>query len=290
MLLLPGREKIESTSQLCAALGAGMTRCFALDTSLECVTVQGGLPAVDLLRIDVSSARLIDGESPLPTPPSRTAERERIASAGRLEMLGEPVRVGEDACVNFRFCASGVQFEVMTDENDIRWLAIADAEEGSAEVDVDRKAVEGLFLRGTRIAAQNHGLEIERAGLTLSSSEDRSVGLDAEIIVRRKRLSAAIMVCGHLTLDQELNAGFFGLSCSGKGAIGALACALIKKHLRKLESKRFPLLGFNLAGLKLREMNVEVGTEKSLHARAIFGGTNFGPQQTLQESGSCRLL
>jgi hypothetical protein len=271
MVLLPGRGEIDSTSELSTALSAGISRVFVPEVSSECVSVQGDLPIIDLLRINVSSACLVDGNSRLPVPGVETAERQPLGFARRVELVGESVRVREDGCLNFQLCASGVQLETRTDENNTRWLAIADAEEGSAHVDVDRRAIEGLFLRGAQIAAQDFGLEVERAGLTLSPHQGQSATFDAEVTVRRRRLSATLSVGGRLLLDHELNAGFSELSCSGKGALGTLACAIIKRHLSKLENKRFPLLGFNLGGLRLRKMNVQVDTEGSLHAKAVFG-------------------
>jgi hypothetical protein len=285
MVLLPGRGQIDSSSQLSAALTAGINRAFVPEAPSECVSVQGDLPAIDLLRIDVSSARLVDGNNSLPVPGMETAERQPLGLARRMELVGEPVRVTDHACLNFQLCASDVRLETRTDENNTRWLAIADAEEGSAHVDVDRRAIEGLFLRGAQIAAQGYGLEVERAGLTLSPHQGQSVTFDAEVTVRRRRLSATLSVGGRLLFDQELNAGFSELSCSGKGAVGTLACAIIKRHLSKLENKRFPLLGFNLGGLRLREMNVEVGAEGSLHAKAVFG-SHATPQQTSLRHGN----
>jgi hypothetical protein len=286
MVLLPGRGQIDSASQLRAALDAGIARAFLIDTSRECVTVKGSLPAIDLLRIDVSSARLVDGDRPLPVPGSKTAERQPLGSAGRIELVGESVQVSEGGCLKFQFCASGVQLEARTDENEVRWLAIADAEEGSAHLDVDRSAVEELFLRGVQIAAQGYGLEAKQGGLTLSPHKDQSVKFDAEITIRRRRLSATVSAGGHLLLDHELNACFSDLSCSGKGAIGKLASTLIKRHLSKLEDKRFPLLGFNFGGLRLRDIIVEVGAEGSLHAKAIFGGHVSPPDTVLPQESS----
>jgi hypothetical protein len=289
MLLLPGREKIESRSQLCAAILAGINHCFVLDTVRECVEVQGELPDLDLLRINLSSARLLEGDTPLPTPGSETANRQPVAIATRMEMVGEPVRVTENACVNFQLCASGARFEAVTDENGTRWLAIADVDTGNAQVDVERKAIEGLFLRGARLAAQSYGLEIEQADITLCSSQDRSVGFEVQTVVRRNRLHAAISIAGDLSLDEKLNAEFSGLTCHGKGAIGKLASALIKRHLSDLQSNRFPLLGFNFSGLRMREMNVEVGVEGSLHVKAIFDN-QVSPQQTTSPYGSSQKL
>jgi hypothetical protein len=199
--------------------------------------------------------------------------------------VGEPVRVTENACVNFLLCASGVRFEAVTDKNGTRWLALADADTGNARIDVERKAIEGLFLRGARLAAQSYSLEIERADITLCSSQDQSVGFEVQTVVRRNRLHAAISIAGDLAVDEKLTAEFSGLTCYGKGAIGTLASALIKRHLSDLQSNRFPLLGFNFSGLRMREMNVEVGAEGSLHVKAIFGN-QVSPQQTTLPHGS----
>jgi hypothetical protein len=63
----------------------------------------------------------------------------------------------------------------------------------------------------------------------------------------------------------------------------------VLRNLGKLQNKRFPLLGFNFGGLRLREMNVEVGNEGSLHVKAIFGtqlARNKQPCRT-EEVGRC---
>jgi hypothetical protein len=112
------------------------------------------------------------------------------------------------------------------------------------------------------------GVQLE-ARIDENDSRCQSVIFDAEITIRRKRLSAELSASGLLLLDHELNASFSELSCSGKGAIGTLASALIKRNLGKLQNQRFPLLGFNFGGLRLREMNVEVGTDHSTLERSL---------------------
>lgn len=235
------------------------------------VTIEDeAFPILRRLAVDLTSAR-IDAGNPPPNP-SAIEAREPGVTARTFLVQAHPLHIEDAGGVNLLVDANNVELWLCTDRNHRRWLVPHRAGHGHAQLDIAEDDVANLFLRGAELAVSQHGVEIEDTHIRLSPLGDRMVRLEARVTARKFIFSATVTIRGTMRVDDELNAHFSDLHCSGDGKMGQLASAVIAPHLTKLEERALPLLGISLGEIRLHHAAVNVTDAGSLHVTARFGG------------------
>ena len=79
-------------------------------------------------------------------------------------------------------------------------------------------------------------------------------------------LSTSLRITGQVDLDEELNARISGLDCTGEGAMGGIACGVLKPHLEKIDGRQFSLMSLPLGEVRLRDVQIAAGDKLSITA------------------------
>ena len=85
-----------------------------------------------------------------------------------------------------------------------------------------------------------------------------------------KTIRGAVTFAGRLDVDDRLVATLSELNVAGEGMMIALAVNMIRGRLAAFEGKEFPLTTFAVGGVRLRDVQLQVGDE--LAVTAAFGG------------------
>jgi hypothetical protein len=79
-----------------------------------------------------------------------------------------------------------------------------------------------------------------------------------------------VTFAGRVDVDDRLVARLSELDVAGEGMMVALAVNMVRGRVTALEGKEFPLTAFALGGVRLRDVQLQVGDE--LTVTAAFGG------------------
>jgi hypothetical protein len=104
----------------------------------------------------------------------------------------------------------------------------------------------------------------------LRSRSERALDVAVKVRAKKLFLSANVRINGSAEIDEQLTARLSGLSCTGDGTLGSLACGFLTPHLQRFEGRAFPLLALSLGDVRLRDVRVAAGDELRVSAR--FGG------------------
>ena len=118
-------------------------------------------------------------------------------------------------------------------------------------------------------AAAVQGVTIENVRIALQTRDDRALEVVVQVRAKKLFLSAKVRLSGGVAIDEQLNARLSGLTCTGEGALGSLACGFLTPHLQRFDGREFSLLALPLGEVKLRNVRVAAGDE--LRVSAQFG-------------------
>jgi hypothetical protein len=222
-------------------------------------------PNVDELTITLDGAKLRPNA---PLPPKPVAPTELALRVDDLTISGRNVSFGT-ASANLLLRARDVQFDRGADSDGNIVLLIKSAAEGTIEVSASKRDIENLIAQVAKTQAERQGVTIENVTLTTKSRDSRSI--DAEVQLRAKKLffTAVVRISASLAIDELMTAKLSGVSCSGDGAIGTLACSVLDPHLQKLNGRAVPLMALPLGNVQLRDVRLVSGDE--LKVSAEFG-------------------
>ena len=187
---------------------------------------------------------------------------------GRLELRGSKIRV-QGAAIDLVCEARDVAIGQVRDATENLVLVLQRAAEGSIEVNLAISDLENLVRAGAEAAAGKHGVTIEDVRIELVSRGERALDLAVQVRAKKLFLSANIRISGSAAIDEQMNARLSGLTCSGDGTLGSLACGFISPHLQRFDGREFSLLALPLGEMKMRDVQIAVGSE--LHVTAQFG-------------------
>jgi hypothetical protein len=266
MIPLGGNDFPATAADLADSLRAALREVVRLPDERAAVAVDA-----DRLRIDLSGGVV--------TVPGQLADTAGVGQTKpgpafkSLEVLAHPVAV-EGAKIDFDLTAGAVSFNFDRTRAGRPVLTLASATDGRVVVRVSRAELLALVTAKARAAAKEKGVEIERIDLNLTQLGPRSVRLEAKAPVQTKALfktvRGAVTFAGRLDVDDRLVAKLSELNVAGEGMMIALAVNMVRGRITALEGKEFPLTTFALGGVRLRDVQLQVGDE--LAVTAAFGG------------------
>jgi hypothetical protein len=261
MLPLAGPQLPASSQDLAQALKGGLS---ARGLSAREITANGAWPTLDLVRLDLTGARISRAQ----LPDKAGDERCSGFTASRFELVAAPAEL-ESTPVHISLQADQAEFDFTPAQAGESWMLMQRAAHGEVMVEVARADIERLVQTLATEAAGQHGVEIKGVKVNFTSRGPRAVSITAEVTAKMFIASAALTLSGDVDLDDRLNAQVSNLRFHGDGMIANLAGGFIRPQLAKLEGRKIPLTGFALGEISLRDVQLETG--ETLRLRAQFG-------------------
>jgi len=265
MFYLGGADFPETADGLAKAVAAGLAQMLELPARPP-VKFEGAFPAID--RADVNLTGAVARIDKMPAPPKGVKSVKPAASAGQLNISGQPVKL-ETAAVELSLTAQAARFDYGRDSGGRPMLLLADAKDGRLSVQIRNSDIQQLVLAAATKAAAAQGVQVQEAKLNLSQTAERSIGIEARVKAKKMFMSAVILVRGQLNIDATMIARLTNLSCSGEGVMGTMACGLIQPHLNELQNRELPLTALSLGEIRLRDLKLDVTDKVSV--KAEFG-------------------
>jgi hypothetical protein len=267
MFPLAGKKFPTSVEELRGAISDALTDVFALPGDGSGVTISGGaLPSIKTVRIDLDDAAVTANKPP--PKPIGTGKRAPGPHVDKLELSGQPIKY-EQAKLNLKLSAAGLQFDFDRDKRGRPLLVLTDARSGKVDARISKEDLEHLLTEAVTAAAKQQGVTVQDVDLELTSAGKRSVEADVRVKAKKMMMSGVVHVTGRLDIDDELNATVSNLNVEGEGVIGKTAAAFLKGKVKDYDGTTVPLMTFSLGDLTLRDLKIDL--KKDLHVTAAFG-------------------
>jgi hypothetical protein len=265
MIPLGGNDFSTTPAELADSLRTALREVVRLPDERAAVSVDA-----DRLRIDLSGGVVtVRGQ---PEDPAGVGQAQPGPSFQSLEVLAHPLNA-EGAKLDFDLTAANVQFNYDRSRAGRPVLVLASASDGRVAARVSRAELEALVTAKAKEAAKQKGVDVERIDFNFTQLGPRSVRLEAKAAVATKALfktvRGAVGFGGRVDVDDRLVARLSELNVAGEGMMIALAVNLIRGRITAFEGKEFPLTTFALGGVRLRDVQVQVGDQ--LAVTAAFG-------------------
>ena len=256
-----------TAADLSNALNDGLRSVFTL--ARDPVAVRD-LAYPNLAAIEVS---LDDAHLPGPPPalPSLATQPGPALTVGSFKADGRGLSFGP-AALDFALTATGVELFQAKDQAGQVVLLLHNAGQGNVEASVPKSDLEALIAEVAKSKAKAQGVSIDSVELSLRSQSPRSLAAEVRLRAKKLFLSTSIQITAQVDLDADLNARLSGLDCVGEGAMGSVACGVLKPHLEKLNGREFPLMSLPLGEVRLRDVRLAVGEKLSVTAE--FGSAS----------------
>jgi len=225
-------------------------------------------PHLASLTVSLDGAQV---QGPPPPIPSVGMERGPALTVDSFSVTGSPVAVGP-ASVDFALQAESLQLHRASDADGNAVLVLHRAARGRIEVSASPSDIEALIEEVARAEAGKHGVAIDNVRLSLRSNSSRSLSAEVRLRAKKLFLSTTLAITAQVDLDEELNARISGLDCVGEGAMGGVACGVLKPHLEKINGRQFPLMSLPLGEVRLRDVQIVAGDKLSITAE--FGSAS----------------
>jgi hypothetical protein len=206
-----------------------------------------------------------------PQGPSPTGESTPALTVDSFAAKGSHISVGP-AAVDFALEAKDVHLYRATDSRGDVLLMLHSAADGRIEVSASPADLEALIAEVAKAEAAKHGVAIDSVQLSLRSNSPRSLAAEVRLRAKKLFLSTSLRITGEVDLDEELNAKISGLDCTGEGAMGGIACGILKPHLEKINGRKFSLMSLPLGEVRLRDVRIAAGAKLSITAE--FGSAS----------------
>jgi hypothetical protein len=269
MFPLSGKKFPTSSEELDEAITAALTDVFTVDgDEADVVIIEGGgkFPALKTVTIDLDGAS-VTARKP-PPKPIGTGKRQPGPKVDKLQLSAAPIRY-EQAKLNLKLTASGLQFEFDRDKKGNPLLVLTDAKSGKVDARIGKDDIESLLTEAAGIAAKQQGIKIQDLELDLKKAGPLAVAADVRVTAKKLMMTGTIHITGRLDIDDELNATVSDLDCNGEGMIGTAAAGIVKKKLAPYDGTTVPLMAFSLGDVALRDLKIDL--KKDLHVTAAFG-------------------
>jgi hypothetical protein len=219
-------------------------------------------PHLASLAVSLDGAQLRGQPSPVPSP---TGESTPALTVDSFTAKGSQISVGP-ASVDFALEARDVHLHSATDSRGYVVLMLHSAADGRIEVSALPADLEALIAEVAKAEASKHGVAIDSVQLSLHSNSPRSLAAEVRLRAKKLFLSTSLRITGQVDLDEELNAKISGLDCTGEGAMGGIACGILKPHLEKINGRKFSLMSLPLGEVRLRDVRIAAGAKLSITA------------------------
>ena len=228
------------------------------------VRTLGAWPALDLLRIDLSGAKISQ-----PTLPGKVGDGvQPCVTTKRFELEAAPAEVN-GMPIHISLHAEDAAFEFVSLEGGQAMLAINQASHGELSAHAAHSDLDRLIHSLVSAAAREHGAEIKSVALRFTSRGPRAVSINAEVTAKMFIATTKLGLSGDADLDDKLNARLSNLRFQGDGMMANLAGGFIRPKLASFEGRTFPLMNFALGEITLRDVQLEAG--ETLRLSAQFG-------------------
>ena len=127
------------------------------------------------------------------------------------------------------------------------------------KIEADRADLEAIVHAFASRAAAEHGAEVKRTQLELTSRGPRTLDFRATVTAKAFVMTATVAIRGTLEIDDALHARFSGLACSGEGAMGSMAAGFLRSPLDRLAARAWPLAAWLPSPLRLHDVCVSAG-------------------------------
>ncbi|MGH8092869.1 MAG: hypothetical protein ACREIF_05295 [Chthoniobacterales bacterium] len=254
---------------LARELEKGLSRLVHPPSGVRVTVEDRNYPELSAIHVSLDGASVGDRLPARPAP--HRGQVEPALSVENFEITGRPLRV-RDAAINLSCRAREVEIDRARDAEGKVLLLLKNAAEGNIEISIPTTDLEMVVRAAAAAAAKEQGGIIEDVRIQLHARSARA--LDAVLRVRARKLflNAAIRIHASLEIDDQLNARLSGLDCAGEGTLGTLVCGFLEPHLQQLNNRVFSLLVLPLGEVKLRDVQITVGTD--LGVRAKLGGSH----------------
>jgi len=268
MFPLSGKKFPTSTDELKDSITAALTDVFTPDgDEEEVVTIDGGkFPALKSVSINLDGATVSTNKPP--PKPIGTGKRQPGPSVTKLDLTASPIQY-EQAKLNLKLTAAGLQFDFDRDKTGNPLLVLTDAKSGKVDARISKDDIESLLKEAAGVAAKQQGIKIQDLELELKKAGPLAVVADVRVTAKKMMMTGTIRITGRLDIDDELNATVSDLDCKGEGMIGTAAAGIVKKKLTPYEGATVPLMAFSLGDVALRDLKIDL--KKDLHVTAAFG-------------------
>jgi hypothetical protein len=265
MIPLGGNDFPTTPAELADSLRTALCEVVRLPDERAAVAVDA-----DRLRIDLSGGVVTVRDRP--EDPAGVGQTRPGPSFQSLDVLAHPLHA-EGAKLDFDLTAANVQFNYDRSRTGRPVLSLAAATDGRVTARVSRAELEALVTAKAKEAARQKGVDVEKIDFNFTQLGPRSVRLEAKAAVSTKALfktvRGAVVFGGRIDVDDRLVAKISELNVAGEGMMIALAVNLIRGRITAFEGKEFPLTTFALGGVRLRDVQLQVGDE--LTVTAAFG-------------------
>jgi hypothetical protein len=229
----------------------------------EPVTVgEVSYPHLASLAVALDSAQLRGQPPPVP---SSAGASDPALTIDSFTAKGSQISVGP-AAVDFALEAKDVHLNRSTDSRGNIVLMLHAAADGRIEVSASPVDFEALIAEVAKAEAAKHGVAIDSVQLSLRSNSPRSLAAEVRLRAKKLFLSTSLRITAQVDLDEELNAKISGLACTGEGAMGGIACGILKPHLEKMDGRQFSLMSLPLGEVRLRDVRIASGNKLSITA------------------------
>lgn len=267
MFPLSGTAFPKSADELAAALRGSLVEVFTFPDANSVVKIDGAnWPVMERVVVNMSGATVRIAEPP--PKPEPVGLREPGISVGQLAILGHPVRYQQSKC-DLELTARNVRFDFARDAAGKALLVLTDATDGHVETRIAKSDLQSAILAGASAAAKPHGVAIQELEINLTSDGPRSLAVDLRVKAKKMILSGVVVLRGKVDIDDNLVATLSNLACTGGGAIGSMAAAMINTKLKSFEGKRVPLMAFSLGDVSLHDL--KISTTPDIQVTAEFG-------------------
>ena len=247
-----------------AAIEEGLRRSIRAPRAM--VTIEDDhYPQLAAIKVSLDNATLTERPATFAAPTSAVAPALRVTS---FELSGSPILV-QGAAVELKCLARDVAIGQAADRAGNLVLLLQNAAEGSVQAALTVADLENLVRAGAQTTAAQQGVSIEDVQVDLRSRNDRALDVAVQVRAKKLFLSANVRISGSAEIDDGLTARLSGLTCTGDGTLGSLACGFLTPHLQRFEGRAFSLLALPLGEVKLHDIRVSAGRE--LRVRAQFG-------------------
>ncbi len=265
MFPLAGKDFPTTANELAASIEKALAEVFTLAKS-NGVTVEGKLPSLKAVKIDLSGATVSASEPP--PKPKPAGKRGPAVKVDKLEVTGQPIHY-QKTKLNLKVTGSGLAFDFAHDKKGKPLLVLTDADDGKVEAKITKKDIEILLAEAAGVAAKQQGITVQGLDLDLKSDGPRSVAAKVRVTARKMLMSGTIHITGKLDVDDDLNATVSGLACTGEGMIGTVAAGIVQKKIAPFDGTAIPLMAFSLGDVALRDLKIAV--KDSVQVSAAFG-------------------
>ncbi|MEA2734715.1 MAG: hypothetical protein QOE14_1166 [Humisphaera sp.] len=268
MFPLAGKKFPTSSEELDSSITDALIDVFTVTGDEEDVVQIGGgkFPSLKTVTIDLDGATV--SASKPPPKPIGTGKRQPGPRVDKLELSAAPIQY-EQAKLNLKLSASGLEFDFDRDKKGNPLLVLTDAKSGKVDARISKDDIEKLLTEAAGVAAKQQGIKIQDLELDLKKAGPRGVAADVRVTAKKMMMTGTIHITGRLDIDDELNATVSDLDCHGEGMIGTAAAGIVRKKLTPYEGATVPLMTFSLGDVSLRDLKIDL--KKDLHVTAAFG-------------------